>query len=263
MRRVMVAFALVALAILGNGCTTGVVYMTPKDAPHGYVEFYAVPSYAEALNMPIGIDVTVAQTIGGERKVLGKSLGGILGGTRVRVACAPGKNEFQLKPVSRMKHTDDHKWVSTIVDVRQDMVTPVRANITVTECESAGTLFVKGLVVGPALRKAATTEPTYEMSKVDVIAPQPYYEYYSMSRNFKGGTAIVEAYNRQQAETMMERVATQIEGLDLLRKEDRDVFRARYEKARGAPKSPGCLVRAGVFKPVGFSWKMASMMFDE
>lgn len=74
MRRVMVAFALVALAIFGNGCATGVVYMTPKDAPHGYVEFYTVPSYAETLNMPIGIDVTVAQTFGGERKVLGKSL---------------------------------------------------------------------------------------------------------------------------------------------------------------------------------------------
>ena len=262
MRALVMGMMAVLTVLLVSGCATGTVYRTPKEADHGFAEFYVVPSYDESVVYKDAFDVTVTDTDGGGKTTkLGKARGTAMDGLRLRVACAPGPHEFSLRPKSVEKDKAEQKASRCVVEISKDMVTPVRISILVHETDSMGKRAVGKLLLGPALRTAIMEGAGYDMA-VDLLPPQPFYDLYTSSRGWKGVVTTIEAHNEVEGRMLKARVEKAKEGLDLQRKENLAVFRQRYERERSPAAPGGRLVRiAAMANDFSFTW--STLTFDE
>ena len=251
--------AAVGAVSLLAGCATNPRVLSTVSAgePSGYAEFYVVPTYAESVVFKDAFEVLVAHVERGKTNLLEKTTGNIFAGDRLRVACVPGKHEFCLKPAAigrGANNQGEHGWMRVVADVRENMVTPVRATIRVTETDanamknaSKGLLggAMGGIAYGVGAGLAGGMKGcVYEM-RLDSGSPQPYYAKLVTSSwyGYRYGSAFIEACDEAKAKTMKEKLDRIAPGLDLKRESDRAEFLKRYGIAPNGANPNGCVVR--------------------
>ena len=250
---------LLVAQMLGGGCATqGVYNMAPADAPHGYAEFYVVPSYAKDAGT-MGFEVSVSSDINGKTQRLGNAMGGPADGKRFRVLCSPGRHEFQLDARCMAKDSTRPAPLSTVIDVKEGMVAPVRVSVRVNESGTLGKSILTDVLVGGALGNALKKGANYE-ARVDTLPAQPFYVLATTSHGWNGVAFMIEAHNEQQLLAMRQRMDVARQGLDIRREEDWATFLSRYEKVQ--PKTQtGQILRIGAIPNFSLTFRTAA--FEE
>lgn len=142
---IITSVIVLAGALFVAGCSTLLIHDTlPKNAPKGYVEFYAAATNAWGVREGVQLVVPVYRTEGSKQTRLGRvgwePGSGYNGLVRVRVACAPGTNRFILVPTTGPRAIQEEEINRRVIDVevKDNMITPVRLTFLPISVESKG-----------------------------------------------------------------------------------------------------------------------------
>lgn len=234
---------LAGVALLYGGCAHSSVKLRDtlgSKAPKGFAEFYVGVTCEKFEKLGSECHLSVSRLGSQEVQKCGEATGHFHGGTRLRVACAPGANEFVLSP-SFIQGATNSESKRVVVNIVEGQVTPVRVMVSV-------------LSISETMQNSISTIEW--LFKWDVAAgePQPYYDLASLNHAFEEsfgltdwgrfGKMFIEGKDMREVQDTKLRIDRALVGLNLSEARDRTELLRRYYQDRPKENAPrGVLVR--------------------
>lgn len=208
----------------------------------GYVDFYVGLSTASLGRYDGNCHLAVDRVTGRYLQACGEAIGHFHGGTRLRVACTPGTNTFDLLPsfwesglpATRSSVVDDKLYKRLTVNIVEGKVTPVRSMVNIKSFTyQTGWKFTWDVAMGDP-------QDYYELSSMT----HTYEDYLSFDEGIQVEKLFIEGKNMRDLQEMKLRVDRAKEGLDLKEAGDRSVFLNRiYQSGPGGDSPKGSMAR--------------------
>ncbi len=278
MKRLLNLAIITAVVLLHTGCISSSVKMHDdlgKKTPKGFVEFYLGVSKPTPGIGPAEFHLDVAHVRSQVTNTCGEATSLCRHGpTRLRIACAPGTNEFVLTPaykdgpdLNRFAEWRRGSTTRVTVNISEGRITPTRVMLNVLD----ETYTLKPLPAPVTSRglgwvriDRARESFDYEyVVKVSAGEPQQYYELASMTDEYEKGLGLsnwgqigkmyVEGTNMREVQETKRLIDQARLGLDLRNPRDSAEFLRRYHQNRPNDNLPQGVMTRMLMTGKGFS----------